>query len=411
MTAVMPPKKWPHQKWGRCTDLIHQSDLKNIIGEYGCPAQFRYKKTAAAQGPREPRSTVNGKMTAGTAVHAVLHRILSSPPAIEAVMSPAQSFARSTLSKAYHEEFDGEAGDRTVEWFKHKADKVHEECIDMLFGVVEGMRHHVGEVVAVECGFVYHLNGIWVTGAVDLVYRAPGSDRLSFADWKTGANKPCQIELDHGWQSAIYAQALKDGYFVRFEDVVAQPDEEHRDALERACQEIAVAWQSITDASEERDEIGPESDALADALARHRATRFGEFPEQIRYVHLRDYIPYSRKQSKVLRRPEELAWAGAPLDSKGHKVTMEKGDARGPAWYHVNRSESDAPRLLHTVKAVISMVRFGRFPAAIGDICNRCSHRETCLNTGYQATGEEAAAMQNISRAVGSEDFDGLDEL
>ena len=410
MTTTARANKWAHQKWGRCADLIHQSDLKNIIGEHGCPAQFQYKKTAAAQGPREPRTTCNGKMAAGTAVHAVLHRILSSPPAIVAVMDARQSFARSTLSKAYYEEFDAEAGDRTVEWFKHNADKVHEECVDMLFGVIEDMRHHVGEVVAVECGFVYQAGGIWMTGAVDLVYRAPGSKQLSFADWKTGVNKPCQIELDHGWQSAIYAQALKDGYFVRFEDVAVQPGEEHRDALERACQEIAVAWQAMDDAADEGRQGAAEAD-LADAIARHRATRFGEFPEQIRYVHLRDYIPYSRKQSKVLRRPEELAWAGAPPDARDHKVTMEKGDVRGPAWYHVNRSESDAPRLLHTVKAVVSMVRFGRFPAAVGDICNRCSHRETCLNTGYQATGDEAVAIQNIARTVGSDDFDGLDEL
>ena len=45
------------------------------------------------------------------------------------------------------------------------------------------------------------------------------SPHLSFADWKTGAQRPHQIDLDHGWQSGIYSGALRSGYFVPFDNV------------------------------------------------------------------------------------------------------------------------------------------------------------------------------------------------
>ena len=81
-------------------------------------------------------------------------------------------------------------------------DKWKDECVAMLRGVFETMHQHVGEVVLVEAGFVYQLDGIWLSGATDLIYRAPGSSRLSITDWKTGAQLPHQIELDHGWEAA-----------------------------------------------------------------------------------------------------------------------------------------------------------------------------------------------------------------
>ena len=411
--------RWDHQRWGRSTDLIHQSDLFGLIGKFGCPEQFRRKKLEALGGKRTYDSA-NGKLASGNAVHAVKHRILKSPPAIEAMLDKTQTFAESTMRHAFDEEFEKARGGRSVNWYgkgtdadKHKAD-----CVAMLTGSMADMRNHIGEVVAAECGFVFHVDGIWLTGAVDLIYRAPGSSRLSLGDWKTGAQRPHQIELDHSWQAGIYAEAMKHGYFVRYENVEARDGEEHRDALERVCGEIAVAWQATIDAQVELDSYGAhdhpsnlvtsrnalklmqgELDKVLDA---HGAERFGEFPERIRYVHLRDYIPYTRKGSRMLERPEELEWAGLKAPAKS---PFEKGDARGPAWYRVNRSEADAPRLRHLLKAIVGWVRFGRFPAAPGEMCSRCRFREPCLLDGYKPIGEERRKLDQATREF---DFDGF---
>lgn len=408
--------RWNHQKWGRATDLIHQSDLYGLIGKFGCPEQFRRKKTEAAQGKRT-YETANGKLTGGVAVHAVLHRILRSPPAVAAMLNPEQHFSRSVLEKAYDDEFDRERRGREVSWYKTSADKLRNECVSMLVGVLEDMRNHVGEVVAVECGFVFHVDGIWLTGATDIIYRPPGLASLGLGDWKTGAQKPHQIDLDHGWQSGIYAGAMRHGYFVRFENVECLPGEEHRDALERVCSDIGVAWQATIGDELAADNLAGEPDdytrqqwehntaTLARLVELHKAERFDEYPERIRYVHLRDYIPYSRKSKRMLERPEELAWAGleAPAQS-----SFEKGDRRGPAWYHVQRSESDAPRLRHLLRAVVSWVRFGRFPAAPGEMCSRCRFREPCLLDGYKPVGDE---KKQLEQATASFDFDGFGDL
>ncbi len=405
--------RWNHQRWGRATDLIHQSDMYGLIGKYGCPEQFRRKKIEALEGKRVYESA-DGKLCSGTAVHAVKHRILKSPPAVEAMLAPDQVFASSTLERGFNEEFERERAGRAVNWYgKADAEKHKADCVAMLTGSMADMINHVGEVVAVECGFVFHVDGIWLTGSVDLIYRSPGSLRLSFADWKTGAQKPHQIDLDHGWQSAIYAEAMKHGYFVRYENVDARDGEEHRDALERVCGEIAVAWQTNTEAQKIVDEAGDHdarhqlalaAESLDRVLAKHSAERFGEFPERIRYVHLRDYIPYVKATTRMLDRPEEIEWAG--LKEKG-KVKFLKGDARGPAWYRVNRSEADAPRLRHLLRAVVSWVRFGRFPAAPGEMCSRCRFRQPCLLDGYKPIGEERRKLDHMTREF---DFDGLDD-
>ena len=39
------------------------------------------------------------------------------------------------------------------------------------------------------------------------------SGGLGFTDWKTGAQKPSQITLDHGYESGFYSLALRDGAF------------------------------------------------------------------------------------------------------------------------------------------------------------------------------------------------------
>jgi len=398
-------RAWDWQKWGGANDLIHQSDLNGIVGKFACLEQFRRKKEERALEGKRTYENAGGKLASGNAVHAVLHRILRSEPAVQAMLDPEQTFARSTLQRAFDEEFDRERAGRAVDWYKVNGDKWRDECVSMLEGVIATMRERVGEVVLAESAFVYQIDGIWLTGAVDLIYRAPNSTALSFCDWKTGAQKPNQIDLDHGWQSGIYAGALAEAFFVPFENVPRVDGRAHRDVVEDVCTAIAVAWQAVLDGGgAQLDVDGRTAQDTLDALvAAHGARRFDEFPERIRYVHLRDFIPYARGGSKFVDRPEEVAWHGLEAPAK---VKYEKGETRGPAWYHVVRSESDAPRLRHLLRAVVSWIRFGRFPPAPGEMCTRCKFREPCLLDGYKPVGEDAKRLAQLTKQI---DFDGFD--
>ncbi len=397
-------RAWNWQTWGRSTDLIHKSDLNGIVGKFACLEQFRRKKEERATGGRQ-HENASGKLASGNAVHAVLHRILCSSAA-EAMRDPSQSFSRHTLATAFDQEFERERAGRTVDWYRANADKWRAECVSMLEGLLADMHNHVGEVVLVEAGFVYQLDGIWVTGSTDLIYRAPGSERLSLADWKTGAQRPHQIDLDHGFEAGIYGNAIHSGYFVPYANVTPHGRESRRDAMERVCTEIAAAWQGWLDADERQEMIPGTPDSreiLENVIDLHGARTLGEYPERIRHVHLRDYIPYARAGSKMLSRPEELEWAGL---SEPEKMKYVKGDLRGPAWYRVQRSESDTPRLIHLLRSVVSWVRFGRFPPAPGELCSRCVFREACLLDGYKPVGEDKKQLERAARQYG---FDGFD--
>ena len=403
---------WNWQTWGKCFDLIHQSDLNSVIGSFGCPEQFRRKKEERATG-RVLYENAGGKLCAGNATHSVKHRVLSSAPARDVVLSGKQRLAASSIEKAFDEEFEREVAGRPVDWYKTNATKWRSDCLAMLTGSFEVMREHVGEVVLTECAFVFPLDGMWMTGAIDLVYRARRPDgtvsnALSFGDWKTGKQRPHQITLDHGWQSGIYASAMRDAYFVPFANVPRVDGERHRDVVEEVCVGIANAWQEVLDCDERQEcfEVGETPiTRLEKIVATHGAVRFDQYPEQIRYVHMHDFIPYAKKSSRKLERPEELAWA--KLEAPASK-SFAAGDMRGPGWYRVNRSEQDIPRLRHTVRSIVSWVRFGRFPAAPGELCSRCKFRAPCLTDGYKPIGEDKKQLDLIRNEL--DGFDGLDE-
>lgn len=404
--------------------MIHQSDLSGLVGQFGCLERFKRRKTDAALGVETRRDMAPGKMCAGSAVHAVLHRILGNPRAARELLTNGNAFfSRAQLERAYLEEFNRARGGRVVEWGKEKSERVHEESIDMLSGVLADLPTRAEEIIATEVGFVFHLDGIWMTGACDVIYRPRGSSRLALADWKTGKTKPHTIELDHGWQSAIYSEAMKRGYFVRWDRVErhAREGESHRVTLERVCARIAAAWESARKLEEEhlsaRGEVvaGELFNDLDQALAELDrvvedvgAERFDEFPVAIHYVHLRDFLPYQRKTTRMVQGRDDLAWQGL---SEPRKVTFEKGDRRGPAWLAVQRSEADAPRLLHLLRAVVAWVRFGRFPAIPGEKCSRCRYREPCLLDGYKPTGDAAKQLSQITRRLDFDGFGGVDDI
>ena len=404
---------WNWQKWGSPDDLIHQSDLNGLIGKFGCPAQFRYKKEERATGGFSYENA-GGKLAAGNAVHAVIHRVMRSPKAVRSMLDPDGDdlLMPEFIERAFDQEFAREVAGRHVDWYKVDGDKWRRDCLAMLGGVFDTMHKHVAEIVLAEAAFVYQLGGVWLTGAVDLIYRArlpdgSTSPRLSFADWKTGKQRPHQIDLDHGWQSGIYGNALRSAWFVPFERVPRVEGERHRDTVEAICVRVALAQSTVDEADAGDDHIlkATAPAALAELVEAFGLVRFDEYPERIRYVHLQDLIPYTRKQKKKLTRPEELTWAA--LDEPG-TVQFEAGDHRGPAWYHVNRSENDTRRLRHLIKAVVGWVRFGRFPAAPGEMCSRCKFRKPCLTDGYQPIGAEKKRLDQIQTQL--DGFDGFED-
>jgi len=386
-------ERWNWQQWGQWHDPIHKSDLHGLVGKFGCLEQFKRRKIEQRTGAVAPRERISGKLVAGTATHAVLHSLLTTDGAREAALTEGTTIGEPSIRRAFDREFSNATEGLPVEWYGANPDKVVDECIAMLRGVIAVLHKHVGEVVLSEAGFVYEVDGVWLTGSTDLVYRRPGSDALSILDWKTGAQRPHQIDLDHGWEGAIYSGAVHAAHFVPYGNVEARDGESKREAMERACISIARAQESKDGA------------ALAEELDRWGAVRFDEFPERIHTVHLRDFVPYAKAGSKMIDRPEELDHYG--LIAPG-RVKCAKGDARGPGWYRVQRTEGDAPRLRHLLKAVVGWVRFGRFPAAPGEMCTRCKYREPCLLDGYKPIGQEARALQQSIKGL---DFDGFEDF
>lgn len=404
--------EWDYSQWGSARDPIHKSDLGNIEGKFGCLQSFARRKDEFARLGYITSGECNGKTACGTAVHEVLFRLCKSPIAVETMQHPTKTIGEHGLTVAFDEEFERERNGRPVAWFKTNADKHREECLSMLFGLVNDFRNHVAEVVLAEAGFVYKIAGVWLTGSIDLIYKAVGSEGVSMVDWKTGAQKPHQIELDHGWEAAIYGNALRDAWFIPYDSVEETPGVPHRIAMEEACIEIAEAWEVVMrfETEDGSHNVGALAEAENEACARletilasYNAVKIGEYPETIRLAHLKDYVPYKRKSAPMLSRPEELAWAGL---SEPGKFPREKGDARGPAWYHVNRTESHTPRMEHLLRSVVSWVRHGMFPPATGELCSRCKYQTPCLLEGYKPAGEERRRLDLITQ-----NFDGFDGL
>lgn len=382
---------WDHTAWGSAKDPIHKSDLNKVVGKFGCLSQFQRGKDELATGERVYEEA-NGKICAGNAAHTVLHRLCKSPAAMAVVLGDTgANISEHGLTMAFDAEFDKEVAGRPVSWFKAKPEKHRDDCLEMIFGAVRGMREHVAEVVLAEAGFIYELGGHWLTGSIDLVYRPRSNpNTLAMCDWKTGAQKPHQIELDHGFEAGIYGNAIKSGWFIPYDNVPDEPGRSHRLRMEDACIELAVAL----DADDETD--------VGYCLSVYGAQRFDEYPEEIRHVHLRDFVPYQRKSAPTMRRPEELAWAGM---TEPGKLPREKGDARGPGWYHVRRSDADTPRLRSLLDAIVQWVRLGHFPSAPGEMCSRCRFREPCLLSGYERVGDEKRRLEQMM----GDDSDGVD--
>ena len=404
------PARWDWRKYGTLADPIHKSHCSTLIGQYACTKQFQLDRQAELND--EGRKTCSGKTEVGTAAHETIARALRHDDMRRQILAGTLRVSDEGIRKVLQEEFMVAVAGRECIWYgKHEYDSTMEDVTQQVSGLLHNMHRHVAEVLLVEAGFICQLGPYWIEGHIDLVGRPKSNPSgLLEADWKTGANKPHQIELDHGYEGGFYAHAIAHGLFL--------PCLVLRDWWQRA---IASAGddESVPLSLWDRRALAAASDdrqamhiALRSIARRHvveghellpHVVQFGEFPDVISQVHLADYVPYKRKGSKAVTRPEDVAfWSdvtGSPV-RMGEKVSYEAGLQRGGAWMDVRRTADDVPRLEALLRKLVGWVRMGKFVESIGEKCSRCTHSGLCLTSGYEATGDEARQMRADLRGL-----------
>jgi hypothetical protein len=418
--ATNAPKQslplWNFRKWGTATDPIHKSDLNKITGDYGCDAQFRRSKDEAAaelagrlEHGEQGERALSGKAAAGTAVHETMARALGNAEIVARLLDHGEVSAEQ-VGKVYREEFEREVNGREVAWYKDRPDKLHAERVAMIVGVLNRLAMHVAEVLMVEPAFIVrHPDGYWLSGHVDLIYRPRANPLgIGMCDWKTGSQKPHQIELDHGWEAGIYSLAIHSGHFLQRSELVAEPSYSGGWSVgARGCNAIHaskyIAERRAAEAALSQYAIGHEEHAQPFDVT------FGAFPDELYHVHMHDYVPYEKAGDKEIKRPEDCKHWGV---ERGSKVKYIKGQLRGGAWCEVQRTEHDIPRLGHQLRNVVGTVRMGRFAERVGERCEKCPYKGPCLAGGYELRGDDARALEKSMRdaGVGNDLFDGLDE-
>lgn len=410
---------WNYRQYGSATDPIHKSHLNAIVGEYGCPKQFRYAQDARVDGgdaAADERETISGRAAAGTAAHETIARALGNMD-MRAHLLRGGTIARQRVDFAFCEELKREIGARTVQWYgkdEDNADAVVHDRVTMIHGLLNDLHKHVHSIELIEPGFIARHGGFWLSGHIDLVYR-PVSDpaALALADWKTGKVKPSTIDLDHGFEAGVYSTAVRQGYFLPREQIqiitvadgggtaatIGSHTAQHasryiaeRNALEAALIALAHRLDPMSDA----DISG--LDPMLQLISGLDVRTLGSFPSEIYCVHLGDYVPYGKSGTKAVKRAEDIKWHGYETAQKAHRYMA--GDLRGPAWLPVQLHEYDLPRLGARLKNIVGMIRMGRFIDQVGDRCQHCSYRSDCLTAGYAPVGGERKQLERSLRMV-----------
>lgn len=392
---------WNYRRFGTAVRPIHKSDLVEITGDFGCPRRFKFTQDALADNVTRDRSDVVGAKTVlGSAVHETLSRALTNELVFAQLQRTGQvneDRVRLTLTHEIQQASDG----RVVDWERSDPKELLEERVAMCMGALRSVRGRIGHIEMIEAGFVAQIDGMHFAGHVDLVYRpASDPDALALADWKTGMQKPDELELDHGWEAGIYSYALKHGTFLPREYVLVDPAPDGNGYWGQYINgdyrapgvRRSTRWQA------ERDGLEAALERVAAGDQVPGARRFDQFPSQIHVVHLHDYVPYVKSGAKEVKRDEDVEHYAVP---RGTKVKYAPGDLRGPAWLPVRRKENDIPRLAYRLRTVVGTVRMGRFLDLVGEKCKRCAFKHECLNGGYQLRGEELQEVERTLKEAG----------
>jgi len=410
---VLTPR-WDYRKYGTLEDPVHKSHVSTLLGEFSCTEQFRRDRLRERSG--EQREVLSGKTEFGTAGHETIARALRNEEVLAGLLSGARVPSIDTVRRVVTEEFRRACGDQQVAWYgKADYEGVHEDVSWMCEGLFRDLHRHVAKVELVEAGLIAQLGDLFIEGHVDLVYRPSANpEALALTDWKTGASKPHQIELDHGYEGGFYSLALERGLFLPTDVLAAWREAaalvgpvgvplDYEDAIrlglaynDREAMHIAlrgIARRYV------RDEPLPEGVRV-----------FGQFPEAIYQTHLADYVPYERKGTKTIERPEDVEHWSRVMNAQlqaGAKINYDKGMARGGAWMRVQRTADDITRLDKMLRTVVGWVRFGKFVPAISEKCNRCPYKGPCLTDGYSLAGDAAKELNSALRDIdlGSEEL------
>lgn len=400
---------WDYRKYGTAADPIHKSHLNKLTGDWGCPKSFQYEMDARdavrrGEAADDEMASVSGAAAAGTAAHETIARALQNPRVVDRLLSGSFGFSLSDVTRVYREEFDREVGGREIAWYNDKPDELTRSRCEMITGLLNRLHTHVAAVELVEAGFVTRLGPYWLCGHVDLVYRPrsnPGA--IALADWKTGKMKPGEIELDHGWEAGVYSTAIHQGLFIPRDAITVDVTAGKPTAECRGC--VAThASRYIAERNAMELALGEVAAGVERAHTLIGLRGFNAFPNEIRHVHLADYVPYRKAGKKEAKRPEDLEFYSLMAPAQ---VQYVAGDLRGPAWLPVRVTAYDVPRLESRLRNVVGMVRLGKFIDQVGEKCRRCPYRDDCLNSGYQVRGDEAKALDATLRDLGSYD-DGL---
>jgi hypothetical protein len=415
-------KRWAFRQWGTLADPIHKSHMSTLVGEFACTMQFAFDRQAELE--HIERETIAGKTAMGTAVHETIARALRNERFAANLLGGHVPANRDTIREIVLEEFNRETGVRSVVWYGKSdfADELN-TAAEMLFGLFSDLHRHVRAIELVEAGFIAKLGELYIEGHTDLVYRPHGErdGSLAFTDWKTGVQKPHQLQLDHGFEGGFYAHALSCGIFLPEELLeawwaAAKPYAEHPDWTIVDKPLGLSDWLALGGAPTKRAAMHV---ALRALMRHHEAghvlpegvRRFDQFPDVIKLTHLRDYVPYEKKGTKTIERPEDVRHWSRMLAReviKGEKITYEKGQQRGGAWLDVQRRAGDVARLERMLRKIVGWVRFGRFVEAVSEKCTRCSHRGPCLTGGYELGKDE---MREANAALAGLDLGTTDEL
>lgn len=383
---------WDYRAYGSPTDPIHKSHLNTITGDYGCLRKFRYQQDERWAAADDERGSVSAKAALGTAAHETLARALTNARALPAILA-GQPPTPEQVATVLGEELEREAGQRTIDWGDESPVSLLADRVAMVHGTLANLHRHVAQVLAVEAGFIVQLDGHWLSGHVDLIYRPRDNpDGLGLADWKTGSQRPDPIELNHSWECGVYAAAMHSGTFVRRE--VLQLSQTPGGWTARAG-EITATHPSRYIA--ERNALESLLIAMATGATWGPREAFGRYPTEIHYVHMGDYVPYRKRGKKRVERPEDLRHWG--LDTPGD-VTFSPGQSRGPAWLPVRQTEDDIPRLKYRLRNIVGTIRMGRFIDMVSERCKRCPYARPCLNSGYGVVGDERKQVVDLVKQL-----------
>lgn len=198
---------WDYKKFGTPVDPIRQSALNDIASQNGCAKRYQFDRNET-----EKRELTHWKPVVGNVVHRVIERALTRTwPQLQAAFSRDADAGctnlRASIARAYREEMTSQSA---VEWYEDSPQDAEMDACEMVFGALRTTVERASAIVGCEVPFGLDIAGFAVTGTIDLIY-LDHDGRVGIADWKTGERKLDQILLDHGYQAAIYTEAVRCG--------------------------------------------------------------------------------------------------------------------------------------------------------------------------------------------------------